>query len=142
MFVTIFFRISIKNQFSGIFAPVGAQVPPFQVLCHAEKSDSKSCRTFLYPLYTLDIASSNAAVSYYGLPSPVVPAAAGNPWTSPRPRKHATGIFSTLVTLGPGFQVQRRISKKSVDKNRQTFLAGALGLEPRAYGFGDRRSTN
>ena len=22
------------------------------------------------------------------------------------------------------------------------FLAGALGLEPRAYGFGDRRSTN
>ena len=37
---------------------------------------------------------------------------------------------------------QRRISKKSVDKNRQTYLAGAQGLEPWAYGFGDRRSTN
>ena len=24
----------------------------------------------------------------------------------------------------------------------ECFLAGALGLEPRAYGFGDRRSTN
>ena len=72
--------------------------------------------------HTLDIASSNAAVIYYGLPSPVVPAAAGNPWTFPRPRKHATGMFSTLATLGPGFQVQRLISKKSVDKNRQTFL--------------------
>ena len=83
----------------------------------------------LYSLHTLDIASSNAAVIYYGLPSPVVPAAAGNPWTFPRPRKHATGMFSSLATLGPGFQVQRRISKKSVDKNRQTFLAGALGLE-------------
>ena len=92
----------------------------------------------MYPLHTLDIASSNAAVIYYGLQPPVVPAAAGNPWTFPRPKKHATGMFFTLATLGPGFQVQRRISKKSVDKNRQTFLAGALGLEPRAYGFGVR----
>ena len=95
----------------------------------AEKSDSKRCRTFLSPMHTLDIASSNAAVSYYGLPSPVVLTAAGNPWTFPRPRNHATGMVSTLAALGPGFQVQCRISKKSVDKNRQTFLAGALGLE-------------
>ena len=26
--------------------------------------------------------------------------------------------------------------------NNGSNLAGALGLEPRAYGFGDRRSTN
>ncbi len=38
-------------------------------------------------------------------------------------------------------KTQRHISKKSVDKNRQTFLAGALGLEPRAYGFGVRATT-
>ena len=33
-------------------------------------------------------------------------------------------------------------AEKSDSKSCRTFLAGALGLEPRAYGFGDRRSTN
>ena len=33
-------------------------------------------------------------------------------------------------------------AEKSDSKCCRTFLAGALGLEPRAYGFGDRRSTN
>ena len=46
-------------------------------------------------------------------------------------------MFSTLATLGPGFQVLRHLSKKSNSKSCWTFLAGALGLEPRAYGFGD-----
>ena len=33
-------------------------------------------------------------------------------------------------------------ARKSNTERCWTFLAGALGLEPRAYGFGDRRSTN
>ena len=33
-------------------------------------------------------------------------------------------------------------AEKSDSECCRTFLAGALGLEPRAYGFGDRRSTN
>ena len=38
--------LKIARQLS-IFAPVCALVPPFQVLCPTEKSDSKSYRTFL-----------------------------------------------------------------------------------------------
>ena len=34
------------------------------------------------------------------------------------------------------------IAEKSTCESKCFFLAGALGLEPRAYGFGDRRSTN
>ena len=33
-------------------------------------------------------------------------------------------------------------AEKADSKCCRLFLAGALGLEPRAYGFGDRRSTN
>ena len=84
------------------------------LLCKAKRSVDRNRQTFLYPLHTLDIASSNAAVIYYGLPSPVVPAAAGNPWTFPRPRKHATGMFSTLAMLGPGFQVRTSARKSRV----------------------------
>ena len=35
-----------------------------------------------------------------------------------------------------------RNAKKHPAKMQGAFVAGALGLEPRAYGFGDRRSTN
>ena len=50
-------------------------------------------------------------------------------------------IFAPVCGLVPPFQVRAQ-SKKSNTERCWTFLAGALGLEPRAYGFGDRRSTN
>ena len=34
------------------------------------------------------------------------------------------------------------LSYEHPSKMQGAFVAGALGLEPRAYGFGDRRSTN
>ena len=61
---------------------------------------------------------------------------------SPFGRDHRLRItFSACVELlsklfGKQKSVIRYISSKL------PILAGALGLEPRAYGFGDRRSTN
>ena len=46
-------------------------------------------------------------------------------------------LFTPVCALVPPFQVLRRISEKSDSISCRTFLAGALGLEPRAYGFGD-----
>ena len=50
-------------------------------------------------------------------------------------------IFAPVCALVPPFQVLC-ICQKRPHRMVWSFLAGALGLEPRAYGFGDRRSTN
>ena len=50
-------------------------------------------------------------------------------------------IFTPVCALVPPFQVLGPTEKSNTEWG-WTFLAGALGLEPRAYGFGDRRSTN
>ena len=51
-------------------------------------------------------------------------------------------IFAPVCGLVPPFQVLVPLPEKAECKCTRLFLAGALGLEPRAYGFGDRRSTN
>ena len=51
-------------------------------------------------------------------------------------------IFTPVYGLVPPFQAHAFKAGKSDSVCCRTFLAGALGLEPRAYGFGDRRSTN
>ena len=103
-------------------------LPPFQVLC---------------PLYTLDVASTNITQQLMGhcqqsyrLPSMTHGLSHGLKIA------RQLSIFAPVGALVPPFQVLRRISEKSDSRSCRTFLAGALGLEPRAYGFGDRRSTN
>ena len=52
-------------------------------------------------------------------------------------------VLDYAVSFAPycfNHSVPRR--KSPTPKGVGLFLAGALGLEPRAYGFGDRRSTN
>ena len=51
-------------------------------------------------------------------------------------------IFAPVCALVPPFQALASVKKVPAANAARTFLAGALGLEPRAYGFGDRRSTN
>ena len=46
-------------------------------------------------------------------------------------------IFTPVCGLVSPYQVLRHTSEKSDSECCRTFLAGALGLEPRAYGFGD-----
>ena len=45
-------------------------------------------------------------------------------------------MFDTLTSFGSVFQVLCH-AEKSDSRSCRTFLAGALGLEPSAYGFGD-----
>ena len=49
--------------------------------------------------------------------------------------------FSPRLRRGRAFKSVHLPEKAECFRTR-LFLAGALGLEPRAYGFGDRRSTN
>ena len=70
------------------------------------------------------------------------PDAVSCPWTFPRAKN-----CSTVRNFFPAFGWAALSSPRPRRKTPTTkvvgvFLAGALGLEPRAYGFGDRRSTN
>ena len=44
--------------------------------------------------------------------------------------------------LFPSKTAHKTRKHSAISTITECFLAGALGLEPRAYGFGDRRSTN
>ena len=92
-------------------------VPPFQV-------------RFPLSVYTLDIAPSNTSAIYKESLSTVVPTAASDPWTFPRPRKHAPGMFSTLATLGPDFQVHRTYQKSPSTEVDGLFWQGHKDLNP------------
>ena len=50
-----------------------------------------------------------------------------------------SNLFSKKVNLKSSYKSRKQSVIKTIT---DCFLAGALGLEPRAYGFGDRRSTN
>ena len=52
-------------------------------------------------------------------------------------------LFYKNVRFIPCFRAKsRKIITVIAYHNYGYYMAGALGLEPRAYGFGDRRSTN
>jgi len=123
---------------TGMFSTLATLEPAFQVRgLISEKSDSRSCRTFLYPLHPLDIAPTDTAATHYGSLSTVVTTAARDPGTFPRAKKRPPDTYCTSLRTGAALSSPVSLSKKSVDRSRRTFLAGALGLEPRAYGFGD-----
>ena len=56
-------------------------------------------------------------------------------------RKRSKNPYSPAEQPSAGHFYARN-AKKHPAKMQGAFVAGALGLEPRAYGFGDRRSTN
>ena len=68
-------------------------------------------------------------------PTPV-PGAFRSHRTFPRPKNSPPDTFCTSLRTGAALLSPCRISEKSDSKCCRTFLAGALGLEPRAYGFG------
>ena len=78
-------------------------------------------------VYTLDILSANTAT----IQSEEQPTSVPDAFCSSQ--DFPTGAALSTLTL---------LSEKAHCKCNALFLAGALGLEPRAYGFGDRRSTN
>ena len=106
-----------------------------------KKVQHQWCWTFLLLVYTLDVIYTRFCTYTNTHPPTSIPDAFGCVWTFPRPIKHATGMIDTLTSFGSAFQVLCH-AEKSDSISCRTFLAGALGLEPRAYGFGDRRSTN
>ena len=97
--------------------------PAFQVLLSkTEKSGSKSCRTFLHPLHTLDIVVSYATTTHNESLSTVIPTAASDPWTLPRAKKCPPDTFYTSLRTSASHSSPVSLSKKSVDRSRRTFL--------------------